>query len=138
MLKRYKKYKLFGSFPGSTHFTTNSENSSIGFVAFDNAGYSVTTLLGGTNPDFTYSDPMKLMLFPFTYNSTFTDQYSTTYSASGIPATRQSNINSVADGYSMLIMPNGQTYPDVQRFRVTGQITDVIMGMTVTTSTDGY
>lgn len=78
-----------------------------GYTYLDSAKYE---FYGNSNPDdiFVYTDPQKILVFPFTYNDAYTDTYSTdNLSVDG-------TIHVHADAYGTLVLPGG-TYTNVLR-----------------------
>jgi hypothetical protein len=89
--------------------------------------YSTSELIQlGTDADGTimvYSDPAKVMIFPTSYNSSFTDTYNATYNYMGINFNRNGTINSNADAWGKLILP-GKIYNSVIRIKQVQTVVD--------------
>ncbi len=61
-----------------------------------------------------YDDPEDLIHFPFSYNNTYTDTWSTVFTNGGYTFYRSGTTTVTADGYGTLITPTG-TYQNVLR-----------------------
>ncbi|MCG3166782.1 MAG: hypothetical protein POELPBGB_02564 [Bacteroidia bacterium] len=86
-----------------------------------------------------YSNPEKLMEFPFTYNDNFTDNFGATFT-SGITITRSGSVNVTADAYGTLILPYG-TINNVIRVKVVENYSDsytVTVPVTLTYASTNY
>lgn len=71
-------------------------------TSFEEDGFSASGYIG------TSSDRLTLLVYPFTYNSTFTDAASwDVIPPGGNPYTRTANIGVTADGYGTLVTPWG-------------------------------
>ncbi len=101
------------SIPGASNFpsanmyiTTNNDgyafynktSSSMSFIGYYQVSSGVTL---------SYSDPEIQMQFPFSYGSSFTDNFYTTFVSGGINFVRQGSTTVTADGSGTLIMPFG-------------------------------
>ena len=69
-----------------------------------------------------YSDPEKLMHFPFTYEDTYSDNLAATFT-SGVTIQRAGNVTVTGDAYGTLILPYG-TINNVIRVKTTENYTD--------------
>ncbi|MBX7108046.1 MAG: T9SS type A sorting domain-containing protein [Chitinophagales bacterium] len=72
-----------------------------------------------------YSDPQKVVSFPFTYNTSFSDNLAATYELNGFTNNRTGTVTFLADGYGKLVLPQ-QTFNDVLRIKYTENTSDVI------------
>jgi Secretion system C-terminal sorting domain len=75
-----------------------------------------------------FSDPEKILSFPFTYNSTFTDFFEGTFDLSGFNTIRSGNVTVLADAYGTITLPTG-TYSDVLRVKIVEDYTDEIVDL---------
>lgn len=112
------------SFPTAT-FAIN-ELFGHAFYKLSNDGLSY---LGHHDPPVTqvYQDPKKLIAFPCSFNSTWTDDYLATWDQGGINWTRTGSLTGLADGYGTLILPEG-TYTNVLRVKLTDEQVDAPNG----------
>ncbi len=74
-----------------------------------------------------YSDFEKQLVYPMTYNTSFTDAFAATYTASSMLINREGTINGIADAYGTLILPYG-TITDVLRVKLEEYYDDLYMG----------
>ncbi len=74
-----------------------------------------------------YSDLEKQLVYPMTYNTSFTDAFAASYTSSGMLINRDGTINGVADAYGTLILPYG-TITDVLRVKLEEYYDDLYMG----------
>lgn len=132
--------------PASTPFGASFPNAT---AALDDGGdtyvyYNVTSsqtdLLGIGSPTLLlpYSDPQKYFQYPFTYNTSFTDNIAATFTLATYPATRTGFVSFLADGYGTLILPTG-TVNNVLRIKYIQHDVDAVDyggGNTITTTTD--
>jgi hypothetical protein len=80
-----------------------------------------------------FSDPMKMMQFPMTYNQVYTDSFAGTYFSSAQVMGNShwvGALSSVIDGYGTLVLPKG-TYYNVLRQKIVFQIMSVTGSDTV-------
>lgn len=84
-----------------------------------------------------YSDAENLIAFPFTYNSTYTDNFAATFVSSGYTFNRSGSVNGTADGYGTLVLPWG-TLTNVLRIHTTENYQDVWAFGTINYSSDNY
>lgn len=88
---------------------------------------AATYLLGANSASLSMNfsaDKQKFMVFPLTYNDTWTDTYQASGNNAGFPFTRTGSMTATADGFGTLITPNG-TYTNVLRIYYTQTFTDV-------------
>jgi hypothetical protein len=92
---------------------------------------------GSSSGDLVYTDPLILLTFPFTYNSTYSDNFVGAGTIIGIPITQSGTVSLVADGYGTLITPEG-TFTGVLRCKrkVTALMT--IFGFSTADTADIY
>lgn len=87
--------------------------------------------------NFIYSDPQEILRFPFTYNNTYTDNFSSAFTSGGFPFTRSGTITVTADGYGTLKLPGG-TYHNVLRVKKVENYTDTWSGPSISYSAETY
>lgn len=103
--------------PGNTPYATNFPGGNLSEKNSDNSFYQYFTVhalgmkdLGSAssgNNAVIYTNPMELMQFPATFNTTFTDNFAG-YSVAGTVTTfRKGTVTSVADGYGSFQIPAG-------------------------------
>jgi len=80
--------------------------------------------ISGSSLTYNYSNTEKMLQFPLSISTTFTDAYSGTFSLAGIPGTRTGNVSFSVDGYGTITTPSG-TYSNVLRVRFENTNTDV-------------
>jgi len=93
--------------------------------------------MNGSGLTIVYSDPAKVMTFPTSYNTTFTDNFSSNYSYSGISFTRTGSLTYTADGWGKLILP-GKTFNSVLRIKIIQTIVDENSYYTTNTTMESY
>ncbi len=64
-----------------------------------------------------YTDPEDMLRFPFTFNDTYTDNWSAYFASSGMTFHREGTSTVTADGYGTLITPEG-TFNNVLRVHI--------------------
>lgn len=113
-------------------------DNGMGNYSFYKINASVYENHGIYTPDVTvlYSDPEELMTFPITYNATNSDDFYSTIDA-GVEIIRSGTVETVADGYGTLKLPDG-TYTDVMRVFVHEVYSDVTVGVPVDIDYDMY
>lgn len=79
-----------------------------------------------------YSNPETLYTIPFTYGFTSNDNFASTFTISGAPATRNGTVTTVGEGYGTLNMPGGISYNNVLKIKLQQQITDVVPSFSYT------
>lgn len=90
---------------------------STGSILADEGIYGGTTYI-------TYSDPANFLVFPVSYNDTYTDNFSGSGSLGGNPVTRTGTTTTTADAHGTLILPFG-TYNNVIRLKTVQSNTTV-------------
>ena len=127
--------QYFSSFPSSNSaaITPSISGTQTGYAYYDlNSSY--LDLMGfvsndgaGTVINFPYSDRQRALIFPFTFNSTFTDSYYgvANYTSSGTPVTdyRSGTDQVTADGWGTITTPAG-TFSNVLRVKTLETNTD--------------
>jgi hypothetical protein len=132
--------------PGTTPFAASFPTATVALD--DGAGtyvyYNVTStesnLLGLGSPSLLlpYSDSQKYFQYPFTYNTSFTDNIAATFTIATYPGTRTGFVTFLADGYGTLILPTG-TVNNALRIKYTQHDIDAVdygSGNVITTTTD--
>lgn len=115
---------------GGNNYIYLEISSSQGIVlGFYNAGTVVT-----------YTDAQKLFQFPFTYNTSFTDVFSSTFMLAGNTVYRNGTVTVTGDAHGTLILPNA-TYSNCLRIKTsTSQRDSAFIGLAyfVDTETEQY
>lgn len=88
----------------------------------DASGNFIYNQLAGTTM-ITFSDPMKLIEFPLSGSTNFTDNFSATFTSSGYNFLREGTVSFTADSYGTLTTPDG-TFTDVIRVEISQVFTD--------------
>jgi hypothetical protein len=83
-----------------------------------------------------FTDPLKQLSFPLTYNTTWSDDYSGTVQLFGT-STISGSLTSTVDAYGTLILPTG-TFSNVLRMRTTRSETTTFSGLVTTAETEVY
>ncbi|MFZ1322619.1 MAG: T9SS type A sorting domain-containing protein [Ignavibacteria bacterium] len=78
---------------------------------------------GGTGNILLYSDPKTILQYPFTYNSSFSDNFIGVQTGGGFDIYRQGTISAVCDAWGTLTLPTG-TYNNAIRIRYDFQNND--------------
>jgi hypothetical protein len=109
------------SFPAAT-VATNSGSTSYGYFKINTSEYS---LLGTGSPSYImiYSDPQKILTYPFSYGSVLNDNIVASYTVGGTAVTRTGASHSNADAWGTLTLPSGN-YPNVVRLKLTQALKD--------------
>jgi len=106
------------SFPGATAAQGQGQPGSFGFLKASATGLeSLGARSAASSLTMFYSNSQIQLPYPCSYNTTWTDEYSSTYTSNGSPGTRTGTITGEADGYGTLIMPYG-TVANVLRVRI--------------------
>ncbi len=143
--------------PASTPFTDDFPEASIAFHDNDNSleTYNYWQLISselfflgmgsdpGTNPDIIhYSDPRKIMQYPFAFNDTYTDSYFYAYPSAVMLLHRRGTIIAMADAWGSVKTPAG-SYNSTLRIKKVKTYTDSVwntggdlMSVTPHTETD--
>ncbi|MEO8446454.1 MAG: T9SS type A sorting domain-containing protein [bacterium] len=99
------------STPYTSTFPTSTIASSNDNTTFNYFTTSETAMIvdGFAGPDLTfhYNDPQTYMQFPFTFNTSFSDNFSGTYTTSGIVTTRTGNTTVSSDAWGTINLPVG-------------------------------
>ncbi|MDO8999663.1 MAG: T9SS type A sorting domain-containing protein [Bacteroidota bacterium] len=77
-----------------------------------------------------YSNPEDILHYPFSFNNTFSDPWSTTFISNTISFTRTGTSNVTYDGYGSLTLPIG-TFNNVVRVHLTKTYTDTYFAGTI-------
>jgi len=75
------------------------------------------------NATINYTDPLLELKLPCTYQTSWTDNHSASYSVSGFPVSRVGTITGIADAYGILQLPNN-FFHNVLRVKLRRSITD--------------
>lgn len=103
-----------GLFPSSNVASTN-DNISYNYVTTSASNYLVN---GNGSPDLviSYSNPQLFMQYPFTYNSSFSDNFGANYISNGIPTVRTGTITVTGDAWGTINLPIG-SFPNALRVK---------------------
>ncbi len=125
------------AYPSATFALKNGGSGNYKFYSSDNNGISFLGVSINNKSYSKYNDPEKVMSFPFSYNSSFTDSFKTMPTGSGYS---KGKINLTADGTGTLILPGGTIFTNTIRVAVLETITDYSpSGFNVGTATlSGY
>jgi len=93
---------------------------------YENTGLAFITFLGLVRKYF--SDPLKLIIYPFTYNSSFTDNFYAYYDTYN--AIQKGNVVAAGDAFGTLKLPTGTIY-NALRIKMVHHITDSIAGSSI-------
>jgi hypothetical protein len=74
------------------------------------------------------TDLEKIVSIPYTYETSFSDEFSGTGNAAGNGFTYSGSVDFIADGYGTLELPNG-TYENVVRYRIDRTETATLIGL---------
>ena len=104
-------------------------SAKLGYEFFSTAGNMLTKkgIANVLNVVVNYTDPKKVLTYPFTFGSNFTDDFSATYTVQGATVSEQGTVSVSADGYGTLILPFG-TVQNVLRVHTTETYTQTIPG----------
>jgi len=126
-------------FPGASQAIKFANGQRYGYYFSDALEY---TSLGEVIPSapvtMAYNDPQKLYVYPFTYDSTFSDDFSAVF-ISGATFYRTGTITVTADAYGTIQLPTG-TFSNVLRLKVIQDYRDSlnIGGIEYIYQTEGY
>jgi hypothetical protein len=124
---------------GASFPTANLANDQNGVYEYQIANPSYFARAGAwaNGAPIAYSDEQKFLVYPFTFNDTFTDNFAATFTISGFTFNRSGSITATADGYGTIILPWG-TLTDVLRVHYTEDYQDVYAFGTIIYSSDNY
>lgn len=109
---------------GSTPYSAQFPTSNIAFTN-DNVNYGYTTTSSGNyiingqaGPDLIiqYTDPQLFMQYPFTYNSSVTDNFESVFTSGGFTTFRTGTTTITGDAWGTIILPSG-SFPNALRVR---------------------
>lgn len=86
------------------------------------------TYSASSNVLLVYQNSEQILDLPCSYNTTWTDPFSSNFTTQGYPTARAGTITGIADGYGTLIMPFG-TVTNVLRVKTVEDFSDVITGL---------
>ncbi len=112
-----------GTFPGANQVVKISTLAKLYFEKTTSGLEQIGEKASGT---FVYSNPMKYMQFPMTFNQTYND----TYASSNGTDTKNGTVTSTIDGYGTLQTPTG-TYTNVLRQKIVENATVTTGGQTL-------
>lgn len=126
---------------GSTPYSVQFPTSNIAFTT-DNVNYGYTTTSSGNyiingqaSPDLmiNYTDPELFMQYPFTYNSSITDNFESNFTSGGFTTFRTGTTTITGDAWGTIILPSG-SYANALRVKYTITTKDSLTLGTVLTS----
>jgi hypothetical protein len=100
--------------PGSNLAVVSTTGPLVNSFLTSSAKYSQTGIYVSATDKTVYTDPLDLLRFPFSYNSTFIDTVEGTITHGPITINHQGTVNVLCDGLGTLIVP-GNTYYNVLR-----------------------
>ena len=112
-----------GTFPGANQMV---KVGTLAKVYYEKTNAGLEQIGEKASGTFVYSNPMKYMQFPMTYNQTYND----TYASSNGADTRNGTVTSTIDGYGTLQTPTG-TYTNVLRQKIVENTTVTTGGVSV-------
>lgn len=119
------------SFLGATVAAMSGDNYNyIKYSATGMENMGATTTLA----NLVYQNSELVLKYPCSYNTTWTDTWSTNFSVMGTSISRSGSSTGLADGYGTLVMPYG-TVNNVLRVKFTQTFSDQSMGIPVATYT---
>ncbi|MBK8950356.1 MAG: T9SS type A sorting domain-containing protein [Flavobacteriales bacterium] len=111
------------SFPSAT-VATSDPSGVFGFFQYTSqGGYLLGYHSTAANVTIPYQNSEQIMKCPCSFNTTWTDNSSSSFTTSGIPASRSGTSTGIADGYGTLVMPYG-TVSNVLRVKFTQDYSD--------------
>ena len=119
------------------HYTGNDDSYSYGE---ENTTESLNDGVGLNTGDFIhYTDPVKNMEYPFSYNGSFTDSYYTAYTLNGVDIHEHGNVTVTADAWGSVSTPAG-VYNNTLRVKSEYTYTDSVfmMGTFISATTNSY
>lgn len=127
---------LANAFPLCNIGTINSESVPNFFDLNQQGVEFYGTVSGGYV--FYYSNPMKLLFFPTTYQDAFVDSFAASYPQFPTYLQTTGFINAESDGYGTLAMPNGNIYQNVLRVKYTLNIFNNFIGVGIDSTVEEY
>ncbi len=110
-------------FPGS-NLAIDAGGGNYGYYSATSAGQDFHGLYSATlTTNITYQNTQRTLSYPCSYNSTWNDPFSSSFTAMGFPSTRSGTITGTADGHGTLVMPYG-TITNILRVRTVEDYTD--------------
>ncbi len=121
-----------GDFPSAT--VAKEDLSIQGEYIFMENSATELKILGNASAQrsLVYTDQHTLFTFPFTYNSSITDNFAGTVTYMSLTLNRAGNTSISGDGYGTLILPNN-TFTNILRVKTVEHYTDEYVGQLVRT-----
>lgn len=111
------------SFPAAT-VATDDASGVFGFFQYTaQGGFLLGYHSTAANVTIPYQNAEQIMKYPCSFNTTWTDNFSSSFTTSGFPANRTGTSTGIADGYGTLVMPYG-TVSNVLRVKYTQDYED--------------
>jgi hypothetical protein len=108
-----------GSFPGATIIVSNTSFETYSFYHIDNTSYDYlgsASVNSGVTTITPFTKSETFLVFPVSYNSSFSDNFSYSFQTSGYTFSTAGTISGVADAYGTLLLPQG-TFNNVLRVK---------------------
>lgn len=116
-----------GQFPTAT-IASSDGNGNYGYYNVNSSKMDLLGVVTSSGTQIVYSNPQTLYNFPFTYNSSNTDNFAANYNNGGYSMSRYGSSTSTGDGYGTLIV-NGITYSNVLKVKIKQDISDEYIGL---------
>lgn len=130
--------------PSATTFGASFPTATVAEVSDGSTVYYRTAadgvyMVGHEAEDFpvVFSEEGRFMSFPCTYQTTWADTYSATFTSEGITVQQDGDVSGEADGYGTLILPGGGTH-QVLRVHWIQEVTTGTSMFSTTTLFDSY
>ena len=120
-------------YPGANYVTTN-DSSYFDYLQMTSNALLQLGGLGNDGSGEIYTDPLKQMVFPFTYNTSFNDSFAATILPDSLNSNITGQISATADAWGTLITPAG-SFSNVIRVHIleNGTISTEILGQPFST-----
>jgi len=134
----------FGNIFTESNIAYNIDNQESFNYGYNTSAESVNNGTGFNSKDqliIHYTNPSTLMIYPFSYNNTFSDTYFGSYTFEGLETHESGTSNVVADGWGSIITP-AATYNNVLRVKTEREhidsvfMEDMFLYATITNYTD--
>ena len=112
-------------FASSTYaVTTGASSIATAYYTATSSKLSQNGIYASLTSGSTYTDPIDVMRYPFTYTNTYTDTYAGTIIFSSVPVATHGSVTVTCDAYGTLKLPHGNTHTNVLRVHTTQQYID--------------
>lgn len=116
--------------------TSAGSQSSTGYILANTTELSQIASIGG-GTTMTYSDPMKMLVYPLTSITNVTDNFEATFQSNGVDFERTGTSMITVDGWGTLTTPSG-TFTNVFRVKNELEYQDEVMGQILEYSSVTY